>query len=215
MGVLTHLGAADITVTKSHHHLIGGMDEKRNRESRGRNQRMEVQTDVSRLCRGLSAWEAMVCTWLPSTALLFLLSLGVASPSNRSTLVPELGANPGSSSWSSAKEGGGSSSALYPGWVMKWWMELSFLDFWMAPRKLWNTLTTWIYTRRTRKDEKIGRWELASRTRKTSGLRKETKPHYKTRMLNNPNHHTPQNSGTRREQVRQTIRTFQRVHSIK
>lgn len=56
---------------------------------------------------------------------------------------------------------------------------------------------------------------MASGTRKTSGLRKETKPHYKTQMLNNPNHHTPQNSGTRHEQVRQAIRTFQRVHSIK
>lgn len=81
-------------VTKSHHHLIDGIDEKRKQKSRGGNQRMEVQTDVSRLCRGLSAWEATVCTWLPSTALLFVLSLGVASPSNRSTLVPDLGTNP-------------------------------------------------------------------------------------------------------------------------
>lgn len=59
---------------------------------------MEVQTGVSWLCRGLSEWEATICTWWQSTALLFVLFCETVSASDRRSVILDLEANEGLSS---------------------------------------------------------------------------------------------------------------------
>lgn len=150
-GRVTHIyfGAADVTVKTPLITLqMGEMNRKQEKEEQ--ESENEVQTDVSRLCRGLSGWQATICTWLQHIALLFLLAYGVTSPSNSSTLVPDVETFSRFSSSCSSRSGvrGTSSSMANSGWVMKLWMEFWFLGFWMLSwRELWNALTTLIYIR--------------------------------------------------------------------
>ena len=148
MRVHTYLGAADTMVKTPVITLLMGQM-KRETGKAGMGSR-EVHTDVSRLCRGLSEWEATICTWQQSTELLFLLVCGVTSPSGEDVLVPGLDTFSKISSSCSSRSGvrGPSSSMVNSGWVMKLWMEFWFLGFCrLSWRELWNALTTLIYTR--------------------------------------------------------------------
>lgn len=59
---------------------------------------MDVQTGVSWLCRGLLGWEATICTWWQSMALLFVLFCETVSASDRRLVIRDLEANEGLSS---------------------------------------------------------------------------------------------------------------------
>lgn len=114
------------------------------------------QTDVSKLCKGLSGSGMVSSAILLSIALLFVLR-GEDSPGLSSLCFLSSSASKSSSVPSRNGVSGSSSSWMNSGWVMKLWMELLDSGFSRPSyRELRNAFTTLIYA--------TGRWGMKIKT---------------------------------------------------